>query len=235
MTASSPTALQVLARTDIPLGIIPAGTGNDHAREFGIPTKDPEAAADIVVDGCDGNHRPGPDPGLPTARRQWFGTVMAAGFDSLVTDRDQPDDAGRTAGCATTSRWSPSCRSCGCCRSGWCSTAREEIDADLTLAAFGNTRSYGGGMLICPDADPTDGLLDITMVHVGVPHQAGPAVPHRVQGHPRRPRRGDARRGPKRSHVECPGINVYADGEFVCPLPAEVSAVPGALKILRPA
>ena len=44
-------ALQVLAGTDVPLGIIPAGTGNDHAREFGIPTKDPEAAADIVVDG----------------------------------------------------------------------------------------------------------------------------------------------------------------------------------------
>ena len=45
-------ALQVLAQTDIPLGIIPAGTGNDHAREFRIPTKDPEAAADVVVDGA---------------------------------------------------------------------------------------------------------------------------------------------------------------------------------------
>ena len=31
------------------------------------------------------------------------------------------------------------------------------------------------------------------------------------------------------------GINAYADGEYVCPLPVEVSAVPGALKILRPA
>src|ERR1700740_3671843 len=82
-------ALQVLAGTDIPLGIIPAGTGNDHAREFGIPTKDPEAAADIVVDGwtetidlgriqC-GNGRKKWD--------KWFGTVAAAGFDSLVTDR----------------------------------------------------------------------------------------------------------------------------------------------------
>jgi diacylglycerol kinase (ATP) len=34
--------------------------------------------------------------------------------------------------------------------------------------------------------------------------------------------------------VDCPGINAYADGEFICPLPVEVSAVPGALKILRP-
>ncbi|MGZ4563808.1 MAG: diacylglycerol kinase family protein, partial [Mycobacterium sp.] len=44
-------ALQVLAGTDVPLGIVPAGTGNDHAREFGLPTKNPEAAADIIVDG----------------------------------------------------------------------------------------------------------------------------------------------------------------------------------------
>ena len=34
---------------------------------------------------------------------------------------------------------------------------RDEIVTDLTLAAFGNTRSYGGGMLVCPNADPTDG------------------------------------------------------------------------------
>ena len=45
-------ALQVLAHTDIPVGIVPAGTGNDHAREFVIPTKDPEAAADVIVDGA---------------------------------------------------------------------------------------------------------------------------------------------------------------------------------------
>src|SRR5690242_21269058 len=42
---------------------------------------------------------------------------------------------------------------------------RSEITTDLTLAAFGNTRSYGGGMLICPGADHSDGLLDITMAH----------------------------------------------------------------------
>ena len=67
------------------------------------------------------------------------------------------------AGCATTSPWWPSCPSCGCCRSGL-SFDGEELVTDLTLAAFGNTKSYGGGMLICPNADPTDGLLDATMV-----------------------------------------------------------------------
>ena len=82
-------ALQVLAGTDVPLGIIPAGTGNDHAREFGIPTKDPEAAADIVIDGWTetidlGKIRWG--EGRKNCEK-WFGTVAATGFDSLVTDR----------------------------------------------------------------------------------------------------------------------------------------------------
>ena len=43
------------------------------------------------------------------------------------------------------------------------------------------------------------------------------------------------RAGPRSITVDSPGINAYADGEFVCPLPVEVSAVPGALRILRPA
>ena len=79
-------ALQVLAQTDIPLGIIPAGTGNDHAREFGIPAKDPEAAADVIVDGVVETVDLGRIKGADGTDK-WFGTVMAAGFDSLVTDR----------------------------------------------------------------------------------------------------------------------------------------------------
>ena len=143
------------------------------------------------------DRRPGPDPGADGTDK-WFGTVMAAGFDSLVTDR------------ANRMRWPHGRMRYNLAMLAELSKLRllpfrlvldggDEIVTDLTLAAFGNTRSYGGGMLICPDADHTDGLLDITMVHVGVAHQAGPAVPHRVQGHPRRPRRGARRRGPRRS------------------------------------
>ena len=156
-------ALQGLAGTDIPLGIIPAGTGNDHAREFGLPTKDPVAAADIVADGWTETV----DLGRIRDRNgvtKWFGTVAAAGFDSLVTDR------------ANRMRWPR-----GRMRYNLAMLAelsqlrllpfrlvldgRDEIVTDLTLAAFGNTRSYGGGMLICPNADHADGQLDITMVH----------------------------------------------------------------------
>ena len=225
-------ALQVLAGTDVPLGIIPAGTGNDHAREFGIPTKDPEAAADIVVDGWTETIDLGrirDDKG----GEKWFGTVAAAGFDSLVTDR------------ANRMSWPHGRLRYYIAMLAELSQLRmlpfrmvldgtREIDSDITLAAFGNTRSYGGGLLICPDADPTDGLLDLTMAHSASRTKLVRLFPTVMKGtHVNLDEVSTARA--KSIRVECPGINVYADGDFACALPAEISAVPAALQILRPA
>src|SRR4051794_20185936 len=72
-------ALQVLARSGTPLGIIPAGTGNDHAREYGVPTKDPAAAADVLVDGRGETVEIGRMQGADRTERL-FCAVMAAGF-----------------------------------------------------------------------------------------------------------------------------------------------------------
>jgi diacylglycerol kinase (ATP) len=225
-------ALQVLAGTDIPLGIIPAGTGNDHAREFGLPTKDPEAAADIVVDGWTETIDLGRTRDANGVEK-WFGTVAATGFDSLVTDR------------ANRMSWPHGRLRYYIAMLAELSQLRmlpfrlvldgtQEIDADITLAAFGNTRSYGGGLLICPNADPTDGLLDITMAHSASRTKLVRLFPTVVKGtHVDLDEVTTARA--KSIHVECPGINVYADGDFACPLPAEISAVPAALQILRPA
>ncbi len=72
---------QAVAGTDIHLGTIPAGTGNDVARYLDLPRRDPAAAADRVV--------------ASTPRRidlarsgdRYFVTVLAAGFDAIVNER----------------------------------------------------------------------------------------------------------------------------------------------------
>jgi diacylglycerol kinase (ATP) len=223
-------ALQALARSDVPLGIIPAGTGNDHAREYGLPTGDPEAAADVVSDGWVETV----DLGLirSSQTEKWFGTVMAAGFDSLVSDR------------ANRMRWPHGRMRYNLAMLAELSKLRllpfrlvfdggEQIVTELTMAAFGNTRSYGGGMLICPSADHADGQLDITMVHSDSRTRLVRLFPTVFKGtHVELPNVTTARA--KKVAVECPDINAYADGEFACPLPVEVEAVSGALKILRP-
>lgn len=225
-------ALQSLALGDIPLGIIPAGTGNDHAREYGLPKGDPEAAADVVADGWIetvdlgriDNH---------AGMQKWFGTVMATGFDSLVSDR------------TNRMRWPHGRMRYNLAIVAEISQLRplpfrlafddgEEIVTDLTLAAFGNTRSYGGGMLICPTADHADGQLDITMVHATSRTRLIRLFPTVFKGTHTELDRVTTARATGVS-VDSPGINAYADGEYVCPLPVEVSAVPAALKILRAA
>ncbi|MBB2992451.1 diacylglycerol kinase (ATP) [Mycolicibacterium iranicum] len=225
-------ALQVLARSDIPLGLVPAGTGNDHAREFGIPTGAPEAAADVIVDGIVDTVDLGRIAGADGTDR-WFGTVMAAGFDSLVTDR------------TNRMRWPHGRMRYNLAMVAELSKLRllpfrlsfdgaDEVATELTLAAFGNTRSYGGGMKICPDADPRDGQLDATMVASASRSRLIRLFPTVFKG--THVALDEVRTARARTiSVDSPGINAYADGEFVCPLPVEVSAVPNALRILRPA
>jgi diacylglycerol kinase (ATP) len=224
-------ALPAVVGTDTPLGVIPAGTGNDQAREYGWPRKDPERAAEVVAAG----KTRGVDVGLAVTadgRESLFGSVLAAGFDSLVSDR------------TNRMRWPH-----GRARYNVAMLAEfvnlrplpfvltfadgRVVERDLLLVAAGNTRSYGGGMRIAPGAEPGDGLFDVTIGGAASRREVLRMMPTVYRGaHVERPQVEVVRTPSLR--IESPGINAYADGEYLGPLPVDVSLRTGALTLLVP-
>jgi diacylglycerol kinase (ATP) len=226
-------AVQALAGTDIPLGFIPAGTGNDMANTFGAPP-DPvdaaDAAAAALLAGAtrriDLARLTGPD-----GERCWWSGVLAAGFDSAVNERANrmrwPAGPRRydLALVAETLRLAP--------RTFRLTLDGEEQLIPATLVAVGNIPVYGGGMRICPDADPSDGILDVTVVGPMGRWELLRVSPRVYEGtHVKHPAVRTYRA--KRIRLVCAGVVAYADGERLSPLPVTVECEPGALSVLDP-
>jgi diacylglycerol kinase (ATP) len=225
-------ALQAVAGTGVAFAVVPTGTGNDFAATAGYPT-DPQAAVETITEALvAGRTRridlarvttPGADP-------RWYGTVLAAGFDAIVNER------------ANRMRWPRGRRRYDLAILAELARLRPlrytlRLDGtvwvrDATLVAVGNGARYGGGIRICPSADPTDGLLDVMIAG-----PVGRATLLRLKPRVHRGRHLDHPRvttvRARTVEVDAPGIVGYADGERVLPLPVTVTAVPGALRLLR--
>ncbi len=218
----------LVAGTGMPLGIIAAGTGNDVARELGLPVRDAAKAVERILAGgtraVDAARHT-----TPTGETRWFVGVLAAGFDAVVNER------------ANTWRWPRGqlrynlaiLRELPVFRAITYRLVLDgrELRTDAMLVAVGNGPSYGGGMKVTPDALFDDGLLDVLVLHrISTPeflrvfptvftgtHTAHPAV--------------EVLRA-REVRLEATGIVAYADGERFAPLPLTVQAVPGALTVL---
>ena len=219
-------ALNVVAGTPTPLGIVPAGTGNDLASSLGLPTKDPVAAAGVIADRlADGGPRP-----MDAIRvgPKWFGCVLGAGFDSRVNDR------------ANRMTWPK-----GRMRYNLAMLAElrvfsplpfvldidgEHWETEAMLVAIGNAKSYGAGMRVCPAADLYDGLLDITVLGPVSKPEFLKTFPKVFKGthvdHP-----SVTCRKAKVISIASPGVTAYADGEFLDDLPITCEAVAGAVQV----
>jgi diacylglycerol kinase (ATP) len=101
----------------------------------------------------------------------------------------------------------------------------------VTMVAVGNTPWYGGGMKVCPGADPTDGLFDVTVVGATSRLELIRTKPLLTLGTHVEHRSVTVHRA-ARVELTSPGVTTYADGEPVAPLPAVAECVPGALRVL---
>jgi diacylglycerol kinase (ATP) len=111
---------------------------------------------------------------------------------------------------------------------------KDHSDAEkLTLlAAFANTQFYGDGMCIAPESDFADGKLDVCRINALNPFKLFCMFPTVYFGrHLLLPEVEYSRAERVRVQTETP-LEIYADGEFVCETPAEISVATGALKVI---
>jgi diacylglycerol kinase (ATP) len=107
-------------------------------------------------------------------------------------------------------------------------------DQPTLLAAFANTPFYGGGMKIAPRAKMDDGLLDVCIVGGVDPFKLFCMFPTIYSGRHLNIREVEYFQTTRvRVETEHP-IEVYADGEYVCRTPIEVSVERAALKVITP-
>jgi len=100
------------------------------------------------------------------------------------------------------------------------------------LAAFANTSTYGGGMKIAPRAQMDDGLLDVCVVRGLNPFRLACLFPTVYFGRHLKISEVDYFQAARlRVETEKP-LEVYADGEFVCRTPVEVTVEPAALQVV---
>ena len=217
--------LDLVAGTDLVFGLVPAGTGNDTARALGIPTRDVDAAVDVLLAG----HVRTID--LARTGTTDVATVIASGFDSKVNER------------ANDMTWPR-----GNMRYNLAIVAElrsfEPLEFTLTLdgttvqreamlVAVGNGPSFGGGLRICEGAVVDDGLLDVVVINPVSKGKLLRVFPQLYRGtHVHLPE--FERHLVREVTLASPGIVAYGDGERLGPLPLTATVRPGALHVLAP-
>ena len=218
-------ALGALAGAALPFAIIPAGRGNDFARNIGLGRGAGALlrSRDIGVRRVD----------LPVVNGRAFGSVACLGFDAEVS-RLARERAGRLGGTAgylvcvgrALARLRPFPVELAV--DGW------RWSGDITLLAVANGPCYGGGMRIAPQAIMDDGVLDVCLVcRVGratLLWHLPKVFRGEHAGHPR----VILRRGPTVT-IETEGAReIYADGEPAGSTPAVCSIGATQLRVLVP-
>jgi diacylglycerol kinase (ATP) len=223
----------LVAGTGIPLGIVPSGTGNDVSRGLRIPIGDTDAAIDLLLAALTREPRAIDAALIRSAGRpdRWYAGVLSAGFDALVNER------------ANVWRWPRGKLRYNLALLRELATLKPttyrlvldgvEWNTAGTLVSIANNTSFGGGMLITPDALLDDGLIDVCVVQPLSRMAFLGIFPRVFTGTHTTDPRVSIRRATRVS-IEADGVVAYADGERVGALPLEIEIMPGALRILAP-
>ena len=215
----------VLAGTEAALAILPGGRGNDLARVLGIPTE-PRDAARLAVEGGERLLDVGYVGDTP-----YLG-IASFGFDS---------DANRIANDARLVRgnlvyvyaalralvaWKPATF-----------TARVDGEThEVTGYSMGvaNSKAYGGGMYVAPQAVLDDGKLDVLAKDAVSKLRFLAALPRYFKEQPITDPSVHTWIGEEIEVDASRAFEIYADGDPIGATPARISVRPRCLRVIAP-
>ena len=220
--------VNICVPNQIPLGIVPAGTGNDQARELKIPLGDPAAAIENILASLDAPKRVDVMRVVTGEREFWSFGSISAGFDAICAKRANglKWPKGPNSYVAAMLLELPSFKPI---------EYRLTVDGEhravrAMLCGVANIQNFGGGMRISPESDCHDGELEVFILHEVTRPRLLRIFPTVYKG----------------EHVKFPEIEIFkaksirlendnypisCDGEIVGHAPFSVEIHPGALQV----
>ena len=220
---------------DVELAVVPRGTGWDFVRTFDIP-RDLDGAIDVALAGDVRTI----DLGAASYRtwageeeRSAFANVGSAGISGAIAQR--ANESSKALGGKVSYYWSTLA-----VFFGWqtgemrVTVDGEERSGRMIDAMICNGRYLGGGMMMCPEAEPDDGLFDVLLIGDVTKRDLAFVLPKTYKGkhlpHPRL----ELLRGRVVTVESEEPLPIELDGEQPGTTPVRFEVVPRSLRLRVP-